>query len=339
MYKNASEEKLLKQIILSDLTAVAYLKDPKGRRDHTFGLFSSSRNYHFQAVSEKDARSWVELIRYESRIDEEEESMIFTSPVAEKTTNQVPGQNLRRSEDQWDQERLGSSSPEPPDNLRPSTTRDGIRIPGVKQTPAHELDYSGAEHGSYSDFSDTAPTCAYGSSATTSSNSALRNLPPGTAAISQTIPIRPPTGHSASQSNGLITDVDDERVIWHGYLLCLKSKGGVRQWKKLWVVLRPKNLVFYKNEEVRHCSLATSQALTRAQEYSAHLLIPLSGIINAVEIDPISRSKSHCFQIIAEEKTYRFCAPEEESLARCLGTLKSQLARRKEKEVMTRKGT
>jgi len=37
-------------------------------------------------------------------------------------------------------------------------------------------------------------------------------------------------------------------------------------------------------------------------------------------------------QIIAEEKSYRFCAPTEDALAQWLGALKSQLARRKEKE-------
>jgi flagellar motility protein MotE (MotC chaperone) len=35
-------------------------------------------------------------------------------------------------------------------------------------------------------------------------------------------------------------------------------------------------------------------------------------------------------QIIAEEKSYRFCASSEDALAEWLGALKSQLARRKE---------
>ena len=66
------------------------------------------------------------------------------------------------------------------------------------------------------------------------------------------------------------------------------------------------------------------------QEYAAILIIPLSSIISAVEIDPVSRSKAHCLQIIAEDKSYRFCAASEEALARCLGAVKSQLAKRKE---------
>lgn len=43
---------------------------------------------------------------------------------------------------------------------------------------------------------------------------------------------------------------DEERVVCQGWLYILKSKGGVRQWKKLWAVLRPRALGLYKNEEV-----------------------------------------------------------------------------------------
>ena len=80
-------------------------------------------------------------------------------------------------------------------------------------------------------------------------------------------------------------------------------------------MLRLKSLAFYKNEE----------------EYSAQLILPLSNIISAVEIDPVSRSKRYCMQIIAEEKTYRFCAPSEEELARWLGAVKSLIVKRRGK--------
>lgn len=45
---------------------------------------------------------------------------------------------------------------------------------------------------------------------------------------------------------------DPERVVCQGYLQCLRLKGGVRQWKRLWVVVRPKSLSFYKDEQVGH---------------------------------------------------------------------------------------
>ncbi|MCJ1478819.1 hypothetical protein MMC13_007503 [Lambiella insularis] len=323
IYKNSSEEKLHKQISLSDLTAVAYLKDPKGRRQNIFGLFSPAKNFHLQGVDDKDARDWVELIRHEARIDVEEAEMTYGSPIAKEGHYQSLAHTLRSSDDHdpSDRDQIGSSSPEPAELSRPSTTRDGIRIPTISKSPAHEFDYSGNDHGSYSDFSDTAPVRLQNQISAPLSNGKLRAISNVAATSPSSSQTRPEVGHNLGETSVPQADQDPERVIWHGYLLCLKSKGGVRQWKKLWVVLRPKNLAFYKNEE----------------EYSAHLIISLSSIISAVEIDPVSRSKAHCMQIIAEEKSFRFCAANEEALARWLGALKSQLARRKENSTVGRR--
>jgi hypothetical protein len=123
-------------------------------------------------------------------------------------------------------------------------------------------------------------------------------------------------GRNVSQMSGFNFEQDPERIVWQGYLLYLRSKGGVRQWKDLWAVLRPKSLALYKDDG----------------EYSPRLIIPLSSVINAVEIDPISRTKVYCMQIITEEKSYRFCAHNEESLDKTLGAFKSLLAKRKEIE-------
>lgn len=151
-------------------------------------------------------------------------------------------------------ERWGSSSPEPLEVPgRRSTTRDGIRIPGIRRLSVHELEYSGDEVAPYSDFSDT-PSQSYALSSSFGSfvNRTQRGVQkPSNAPYAEPIP-PPSTTRNVSQSSGFHADQhDDERVIWHGYLLCLKTKGGVRQWKRLWVVLRPKNLAFYKNDEVK----------------------------------------------------------------------------------------
>ena len=324
IYKNSSEERLHKQISLSDLTAVALLKDPKGRREHVFGLFSPERNFHFQARDEKDCRAWVELIKREARIDEEH-GLLLGSSVANAAgleqhfSRDAPGDENER----WEQDRLGSSSPELIEKAsRPSTTKDAIRAPAIARPSTGNLEYSGDDYNPHSDFSDTPPPQSYSDPSFGSFiHRKLRGVSsPNT---TQPAPNTQPVPHNAtarnvSQASGIHVDHppnnDDERVVWHGYLLCLKSKGGVRQWKRLWAVLRPKNLAFYKDE----------------QEYAARLIIPLSNIIDAVEIDPVSRTKFHCMQVIAEEQSYRFCAPSEEALARWLGALKSQLARRRE---------
>ena len=268
MYRNESEAKLLKQVNLSDLTAVNILKDPKGRRDHMFGLFTPSHNYHFQADSDTEARSWVDLIRREAKIDEEEETMIFGSPpVADlglQHLNQSIDSNFERERIM---DRLVSSSPEPAETI-PSTSKTVQSVPQPILNPRsptsqprnqsfNEYDYSGQEQGSYSDFSD----------------GASQSLP-------RAFPLRPLTNRTPSNSGTLATSLpisqspqaiatialqnqlpshethqpehnrDDQRVLWQGHLLCLKSKGGVRQWKRLWAVLRPAHLAFYKNKEV-----------------------------------------------------------------------------------------
>ena len=120
-------------------------------------------------------------------------------------------------------------------------------------------------------------------------------------------------GLSADEIHRAQNPQDEERVVYHGWIYLLKSKSGVRQWKKVWMVLRPKVLALYKNEE----------------EYAALLVLSFSNIIDAVEIDPISKSKRYCMQVISEEKNYRFCAIDEESLTRCLGAFKSLLSKRK----------
>jgi hypothetical protein len=178
-----------------------------------------------------------------------------------------------------------------------------------QRRPSRTIEYSGNELGSHSDISDVDPHSAQEVS--------TNPIPEKSLAARPADPSRPVLGgRNVSQMSVVNMEQDAERVVWQGYLLYLKSKGGVRQWKDLWAVLRPKNLALYKDDG----------------EYSPRLIIPLSSIINAVEIDPISRTKTHCMQIITEEKSYRFCAHSEESLDKSLGAFKSLLAKRKENE-------
>ncbi|KAL8763209.1 MAG: hypothetical protein Q9184_000926 [Pyrenodesmia sp. 2 TL-2023] len=306
-YKTSSEERLHKQIRLLDLNAVAHVKERKGRRVHLFCLYTPARNYHFQATSQTDAEEWVELIRKEAYIDEDEEGQFNRNHAATDGVNDsLAYAHL------VERERFASSSPEPLDISRPpSTTRSPIKIPGARKPSAHNLDFSGDELATYSDWSDT-PQQGYVQAPQGSLVQHKMRPASGLEAMGAS-PAEPSTARNASRSSGFQIQ-DDERVVWHGYLLILRSKGGVRQWKKLWVVLRPKNLAFYKNDE----------------EYAAQLIVPLSNIINAVEIDPLSRNKSHCMQIIAEDRTLRCCCPTEDALTKWLGALKSQLSRRRE---------
>ncbi|OLN81543.1 putative PH domain-containing protein PB16A4.02c [Colletotrichum chlorophyti] len=311
IYRSDKEDKLRHKLYMADLTAVALLKDPKNKRKNVFGLFSPARNYHFQASSSHDAEEWVDLIRKHARIEEEHEELLLASPDGRRQSYMVVPSSLGPGLEGARPERMASSSPEP---LEPPAPRF---VGSTRRRPSQMADsagYSGTELASHSDFSDNDIQRIQGM---TIEDLAVQSSGDGTLAPGEGSNGRPSLGtRNASQVSGLNSEQDPDRVIWQGWLWFLRSKGGVRQWKNLWGVLRPRNFILYKDES----------------EYTAQFIRPMSAIVNVVDIDPVSKTKTHCLQLITEEKSYRFCAHDEESLIHCLGAFKSLFAKRRELE-------
>ncbi|EKV15617.1 hypothetical protein PDIG_25020 [Penicillium digitatum PHI26] len=301
VYKDEETTRLRVSIPLSEVTAVAPVKSPRSTRRHVFGVFTPSTNYRFEALTERDAEDWIDRIRAVTPGDEDEQAFLGWTKNREPSTN--TNQLVDETPDHSDFDHTGrASSPEPRHVLSPRS-KNAQRLPYIQ-------DYSGNDMTSYSEFSD-GPAPAR--------NNHLRSM-----RSIHSLSVSAPEDKSAPQPSTSLprdtnkqTDLgilrDPERVVCQGYLQGLRIQGTVRQWKRLWVVLRPKSLAFYKDEA----------------EYTAIKIIPMSQVFDAAEVDPLSKSKKFCMQIIAEEKTYRLCAPEEESLARWLGSLKSILAARR----------
>lgn len=288
VYKNANEEKLRHKIHLADLTAVAPLRDPKNKRDHVFGVFLSSRNFHFQAATAKEAEEWLDVLRREARIDEEDEELFLASPHASRQSSSGAAAHPQTGE--W----LLSSSPEGPGGL------GSLAVPADARHLGQMLDSSGMsgnELASHSDFSDSEARRPRGASM-------------------GALAARSPPSREGATATRAPPEQELDRVIWQGRLHLLRSKGGVRQWKKTWAVLRPRNLILYRDES----------------EYAARLVVPMPSVVNAVDLDPLGRGRTHCLQVITEERSYRFCAADEEALVQCLGAFKSLLTKRKELE-------
>lgn len=294
IYKNEKEKKLRHQIYLTDLTAVTFLKDPKHKRDNVFGLFSPSRNFHLQAPTKQDAQEWIDLIRRFARIEEEEEEMFLASPLARSLS---PGGMMTLSTSGFadtlesrDVDGVLSSSPETYGPPEPSFVGAANRR---KSFILDSSGMSGNELPSQSDFSDTEIQRPKVIANRSGSQVSMLNI--------------------AGQSNSGTAEQDPDRVIWQGWLWLLRSKRGVKQWKDMWGVLRPRNLILYKNES----------------EYTAQWIVQLSAVVDVVDTDPVSKSKENCLQIITEEKSFRFCAHDEESLVQFIGAFKSLLAKRR----------
>lgn len=300
VYKDEETTRLRVSISLSDVTAVAPVKSPRSHRRHVFGIFTPSTNYRFEALSERDADDWIARIRRETPVDEDEKAFLALSQKQEPPA--IHKQFVEDTTDHDCSEFEGAgrtSSPELGRTLSPGTR--------ARKLP-HTQDYSGNEITSYSELSDGPPPTR---------SSHLHSMPSiHTLSVSAPEDKSTPFPRDTSRQSDLGILRDPERVVCQGYLQGLRIKGTVRQWKRLWVVLRPKSLAFYKDE----------------QEYSALKIIAMSQVIDAAEVDPLSRSKRFCLQIIAEEKTYRLCATDEETLARWLGALKSIIVARKKLE-------
>ncbi|KAK2594227.1 hypothetical protein QQS21_008069 [Conoideocrella luteorostrata] len=295
IYKNEKETKLRHQLHLSDLTAVTFLKDPKHKRENVFGLFSPSRNFHLQAPTKQDAQQWVELIRRDARIEEEEEEMFLAGPLARSMS---PGglialttRGYAADAEVHDADGVLSSSPETYGPPEPRFVNEAGRR---KSSTVDSSGISGNELPSQSDFSDSElqrPKFTANRSTSQVSNLSI---------LCQT-------------NNGVATERDPDRIVWHGWLWLRQSKSGVKNWKNRWGVLRPRNLILYKDES----------------EYTAQWIVQLSAAVDIVETDPVDKKKKNCFQIITEEKSYRFCAHDDESLVQFIGAFKSLLARRR----------
>ena len=307
IYRNEDESGLSASVTLSDVTAVAPVK--KTHTENVFGVFTPSKNYHFQGLSARDTSDWIERIGTEARVDTLDE-IELTSP-----TLPPPVQKESHSYDTTD-EFSGDDRLDGSDTTRfsmPAQKRRS-RASTTQRKASYLNEYSGNEMTtSHSDFSDV----AIGSLPKNTASSLPRtsNLSP----IASEPSLRPGMARNASQLSGFDISADPERVIRQGWLQVLRTKGSVKQWKTLWVVLRPKSLAFYKNE----------------QEYSAVKLFSMSSVIDAAEIDPVSRSKKYCLQIIVEDKAYKCCASDDDALAKWLGALKSVLVKKKDGRKLT----
>lgn len=299
---------------MSEVTAVAPFKSPRSKRQHLFAVYCPTGNYRFEAESQKDSEDWIQRIRSETRLDEEEAAFLA---LAKKKKSQKSA--LKPSCDDSTSTSSRPSSPELGASLSPNSQARQFAYP---------LDFSANDMTSeWSDGPSNNTSLRPKRSANNLSSAQKGGQPQPQPPQSQ------PREGNRNADVGILRD--PERVLCNGYLQCLRTKGGVRTWKRYWVVLRPKSLGFYKNEKVSslHCFPSRKErTLNDHQEYCAVKVIPMSQVIEAAEIEPVSRSKNFCLQVIAEEKSYQLCTLDEESLTKWLGGLKSIIIARKKLE-------
>ncbi|KAG0013357.1 hypothetical protein BGZ80_011128 [Entomortierella chlamydospora] len=115
-------------------------------------------------------------------------------------------------------------------------------------------------------------------------------------------------GRLASEVNapgsGIVTDEQlGSKLVRQGYLYKLGNK--YKTWRKKWFVLRGDKLIYYKN----------------TKEYQPHGIIPLSTIIDCLQMDPVSKSRQYCLRIVTVKRSFVCSAPDEDTLLQWLDAL------------------
>ncbi|KAG5358619.1 putative PH domain-containing protein [Yarrowia sp. B02] len=121
------------------------------------------------------------------------------------------------------------------------------------------------------------------------------NSPPQSSGPSPTSPSPP----SPSRSS----------LIAEGPLLRLKKR--YNQWQRQYAVLTPEALSFYKSASSAH------------EHKKPIKTIPVAQLLDVVELDPLSKSKSFCMQLITPAKRIRFSLDSETELTKWLVAIKS----------------
>ena len=136
--------------------------------------------------------------------------------------------------DDWESG-IGSSEDEGETTTEIPVAQMGRKVSGASRVPHHGHGQGpfGASVGSFSSISSVGAANFPGSSLSLS-------VPP----TNETARLGPLRSVSVAEA-----EVDQERVIRNGRLFLLKSKGGVKKWKPVWAVLRPKSMAVYPNEQ------------------------------------------------------------------------------------------
>ncbi|KAK9365026.1 hypothetical protein V1509DRAFT_634514 [Lipomyces kononenkoae] len=367
-YKDESEYKAADIIPISDINTAAILADDKSdsKRKAHFAIFTPSRNYHLHASTPADAEQWVTDIKTAVRLSEQQSeylrrqsATIFRAPnfqgsaenarssenLSDITTtapqlsivSASPSANPPRTNENTELGRRTSLSDDqnhhahspilhghrhhdyhlhPPQRLASPVESDLPISPTTmarSRSPEYSIhngsthEYSGAED---MGFSSGASDYGLPVSGPLRHPSHLQLPPPAQ-------PIQPRTSTSTADSHVVhdLAQLEKDRVLECGYLLRLVKR--YNQWRKKWVVLRKGSIAFYKSED----------------EYKPLKIVPLDHVIDVMEIDPLSRSKQYCLQIILPEKRLRLCANTEEDLTRWLVAIKAAVVRyNKDKE-------
>ncbi|KAL0084053.1 hypothetical protein J3Q64DRAFT_1476318 [Phycomyces blakesleeanus] len=299
MYKDDKEYKLLRIIDLHEIHSVVQVTS-KNKYKYVFAIITPRRMYYVQAKDQHDMDVWFEQIeraKQELKLYDTDDDASLKDRDQDYAKDVISSYQSNHAANMLHQRRSSTTTNEHISET-PQTTRSHVPPVDIPRV-------STSAHGAYS--------------------------------TSHTYPLSPGSDQQAQMQivEGLASSEDDEeygynedimnaqleetrnKVLIEGYLMKL---GRNKSWRKRWFVLRTDTLAYYEDEK----------------EYSPHRIIPLTHIIDSLEIEPISKSKQYCFKIIIPKRSYVLCASTVVDLESWLDALSVAVRRAKKEESETK---
>lgn len=247
IYRDQEEVSLLFSTPLCNVTAVAEREAAKSRlksksslyrREYVFGIFTLSKNHYFEAPSPAEMSSWI------ATIDREIPSESSTDEGLHTTTNVAGNKKSVLSSESAGRPRISKHVPRAAQISSSRTSEEGAaqglqtsRSRNSRSEPrpsrqSLELDGKPGRH-----------------------NPAAIIPVPQLQGQAQHFPsVRPP--RASVQGFEPVVNANPGRVILAGYLHCQTTRKGIssslpgtHRYQKLWVVLRPHSICFYKSPD------------------------------------------------------------------------------------------
>ncbi|KAG2219958.1 hypothetical protein INT45_002172 [Circinella minor] len=337
MYKDSKEYKLLRIIDLHEVHSVVHVTS-RNKYKYMFAISTPKRMYYLQADNQHELDNWIaaikqtksELALYDADDDESlvgrDQAIAKDIVSSYKSTNSTSSHPKQPTSPTFSQQRRRQSSSSATSSFQLDKRSSTGHHPMLSSSP---VDIPKKHHRPEPFQINT--THLMGSTASSSSLEHQQHPGLSSYVTGQTYPLSPISDHQAQMhvADALASSEDDDdeyswtedmanvqqeenrnRVLIDGYLLKLGRNKG---WRKRWFVLRTDTLAYYEDDK----------------EYAPHRIIPLTHIIDSLEIEPISKNKKYCFKIVIPKRSYILCASSEMELESWLNALSIAVRRAK----------
>lgn len=308
-YKDETEYKPRQVIATADIMTAAMVTDQ--HRPGHFAVYTSQRTIHLRDENANEARDWVELIRHAANAVAESilsssfqrlQTPSYANEIITNPPNMAPLDSV-----------LVGATTSPSQRVSLGDYASGVGVGGERGGERGGVGGVGrgvGERGGERREGDMLVGPHYTLVPHGSMSSQGSIVQSDMTSQEYAVESSSPENRDHEEYTDEEFDVENEKIIKQGYLYRLKNR--YNQWKRQWVVLSTARVLLFKSDNIHKTPVKS---------------LGLDTIADAVDIEPLSKSKTLCMQLITDKHRVKFCAESEDELTSWLASFKAALSR------------